>query len=66
MGVRRGGQEGALAPLGRPKLVCFYAFFMKICFCPTLEKNLRTPMGTGGGSREGSPQQWHLQYKGWV
>jgi hypothetical protein len=37
MGVRRGGQGGALAP---PPLENF---------CPPLEKSLRTPMAMGDG-----------------
>jgi len=48
MGVRRGGQEGALDPPWPAKIVCFLTFleensmflgvFRKIvCFCPPLE-----------------------------
>jgi len=52
MGVRRGGQEGALAPPWPAKIACFSTFLKENSmflplprkFCPPLEKSLRTPM----------------------
>jgi hypothetical protein len=56
MCVRRGGQEGALAPLWLAKIVCFSAFFEEnsmffggffnanFMFLPPVEKSLRTHM----------------------
>jgi len=59
MGVRKGGQEGALASPPPPpwpgKILCFLTLIEKnsiflgflrqiVYFCPPLEKSLRTPM----------------------